>query len=131
MIQQFASPPPCPKCESATEPRVAESGKGAGCSFWVCANWQDCKGFINADQYNHKAQKRRVSWTDATIQERRGWACRLLNVGGSLRSIPSRQPTLEQCWIARSEVTQVPAEGAKRLAAVMWRVLQRGNRPTD
>ena len=73
--------------------------------------------------------KRRVAWTDATSQQRRGWVCRYLNAGGSLRSIHTRQPALQQCWIARPEVTQGPSEGAKRLAAVMWRVLQRGSAP--
>ncbi len=55
--------------------------------------------------------------------------CRYVNVGGSLRAIPTRQPALEQCWIARPDVAQDPAEGAKRLAAVMWKVLQRGSAP--
>ena len=75
------------------------------------------------------APKARVSWTDATVQQRRGWVCRYLNVGGSLRSIPTHQPSLDQCWIARPEVTQMPSEGARRLAAVTWKVLQRGSAP--
>ncbi len=128
MTERSVPPPRCPICGLATEHRVAESGKAAGRSFWVCTDWPNCKGFINIDEPND-APKLRVSWTDATVQRRRGWVCRYLNVGGSLRSIHSHQPALEQCWIARPEVTQGPSEGAKRLAAVMWKVLQRGSAP--
>ncbi len=128
MTERSVPPHRCPICGLATEHRVAESGKAAGRSFWICTDWPNCKGFINIDEPND-APKLRVSWTDATVQGRRGWVCRYLNVGGSLRSIPTHQPALEQCWIARPEVTQVPSEGAKRLAAVMWKVLQRGSAP--
>ena len=73
--------------------------------------------------------KRRVLWADATIQQRRGWVCSYQNAGGSLRSIPTKQPALEQCWIARPEVTPDPSEGARRLAAALQKVLQRGSAP--
>jgi len=129
MPQHSAAPPRCPICGLATEHRVAESGKVAGRSFWICIDWPHCKGFIDTDQPNFTAQKLRSSWTDATIQERRGWVCRYLNLGGSLRSIPTRLPALGQCWIARSQVSQGPAEGAKRLVAAMWKILQRGTAP--
>ena len=135
MIQQSAS---CPICGSATVRRVAESGKVAGRSFWICTDWPHCKGFINIDESNSAtrgqtadtdAPKRRVAWADATILQRQGWVCRYLNVGGSLRSIATPQPALEQCWIARPAVTPDPAAGATRLTAALWKVLQRGSAP--
>ena len=122
--------------------RVAESGKVAGRSFWICTDWPHCKGFIHIDESNSAirgqtphtdAPKRRVRWADGTIQQRPGWVCSYQNAGGSLRSVPTtsagNQPALAQCWIARPKSTPGTAEGARRLAAVLRKVLQRGSAP--
>ncbi len=118
--------------------RVARHGTRTGLPFWGCGNWPRCNGLVNIDessggdgipQLGPDPLPRRAAWVDATTRPRHGWVCRYMNVGGSLRAIPTRQPALEQCWIARPEVTQGPAEGAQRLAAVMWKVLQRGSAP--
>ena len=140
MAQQ--SPPACPTCGAATVRRVAESGKVAGRSFWICTDWPHCKGFIHIDESDSAirgqtahtdAPKRRVRWADGTIQQRPGWVCSYQNAGGSLRSVPTtsacNQPALAQCWIARPKSTPGTAEGARRLAAVLRKVLQRGSAP--
>ena len=138
MIQQFASPPPCPICGSPTARRIAKRGPRTGRPFWGCTDWPRCNGLVNIDDPNGVGDTpqpepdplpRRASWVDASTHSRRSWVCRYLNAGGSLRSIPTHQPALSQCWIARPEVAPGAAEGARRLAAVMWKVLQRGSAP--
>ena len=159
MTQRAAASPPCPICGSATVRRVARQGRRTGSPFWGCGNWPRCNGLVNIyessdddgapqperDPLPRRALQvgatsrsvagadgtlpRRVAWVDATTGPRRGWVCRYMNVGGSLRAVPTRQRALEQCWIARPEVTRDAAEGAKRLASVMWKVLQRGRAP--
>ena len=77
------------------------------------------------------APKRRASWADATTN-RPGWTCRYENAGGSLRSLRTPLPrwrSLGQCWLARTEHVPDSSPEALRLAALMRKVLQRGEAP--
>lgn len=39
--------PGCPNCGKAMVLRTAQAGKNAGCQFWGCAAYPDCRGVVN------------------------------------------------------------------------------------
>lgn len=72
-----------------------------------------------------------VDWFDATT-DRDGWHVRYSRAGASLRALAgwrSGQGGSNSCWLARSATPSATEPGARRLALLLRRVIQRGRVP--
>ena len=138
--QRSETGPECPTCGRVTVRRVARQGKYAGRPFWSCPD-RTCKGLIDIPSQRSEvvaaaegAATRlplRVPFFDATTF-RRGWAARYTAAGASLRALRSPRAEwaeLRHVWIARTDNGASPEPEAAHAAALLRRVVQRGDAP--